>query len=116
MHTALPCAGNPAFAASRSAATGSANELTPGEMPSVIFGRDESRRHGKFLPASYRRRLQHEAKATAHSVRTFVVLLKLRRRGGMLRLRHADVKRARSNVAATIFANPAPTIMARTLA
>src|ERR1700729_518815 len=36
------------------AATGSAHELTPGEMPSVIFGRDENRRHGNFHPASYR--------------------------------------------------------------
>jgi hypothetical protein len=30
------------------AATGSAHDLTPGEIPSVIFGRDENRRHGKF--------------------------------------------------------------------
>jgi hypothetical protein len=36
------------------AATGSAHELTPGEMPSVIFGRDENQRHGNFHPASYR--------------------------------------------------------------
>jgi hypothetical protein len=36
------------------AATGSVHELTPGEMPSVIFGRDENRRHGNFYPASYR--------------------------------------------------------------
>ncbi len=36
------------------AATGSAHELTPGEMPTVIFGRDENRRHGNFHPASYR--------------------------------------------------------------
>jgi hypothetical protein len=32
------------------AATGSVHELTPGEMPSVIFGRDENRRHGNFHP------------------------------------------------------------------
>jgi hypothetical protein len=36
------------------AATGSAHELTPGEVPSVIFGHDENRRHGNFHPASYR--------------------------------------------------------------
>src|ERR1700722_460484 len=36
------------------AATGSVHELTPGEMPSVIFGSDENRRHGNFHPASYR--------------------------------------------------------------
>jgi hypothetical protein len=36
------------------AAIGSVHELTPGEMPSVIFGSDESRRHGNFHAASYR--------------------------------------------------------------
>jgi hypothetical protein len=30
------------------------HELTLGEMPSVIFGRNENRRHGNFHPASYR--------------------------------------------------------------
>lgn len=35
-------------------ATGSVHELTPGEMPSVIFGRDENRGHGNFHPTSYR--------------------------------------------------------------
>ncbi|MFZ1009660.1 MAG: hypothetical protein WAN65_22670 [Candidatus Sulfotelmatobacter sp.] len=35
-------------------ATGSVHDLTPGEMPSVIFGRDENRLHGNFHPASYR--------------------------------------------------------------
>jgi hypothetical protein len=35
-------------------ATGAPHELTPGEVPSVIFGRDENRRHGNFHPASYR--------------------------------------------------------------
>src|ERR1700675_610294 len=34
--------------------SGSVHELTAGEMPSVIFGRSESRQHGNFLPASYR--------------------------------------------------------------
>jgi hypothetical protein len=33
--------------------SGSVHELTAGEMPSVIFGRSESRQHGNFLPASY---------------------------------------------------------------
>jgi hypothetical protein len=33
---------------------GSVHELTTGEMPSVIFGRNESRQHGNFYPASWR--------------------------------------------------------------
>jgi Restriction Endonuclease associating with ARP len=33
---------------------GSVHELTAGELPSVIFGRDEALRHGNFHPASYR--------------------------------------------------------------
>src|ERR1700745_104899 len=33
---------------------GSLHELTAGEMPSVIFGCNESRQHGNFYPASYR--------------------------------------------------------------
>jgi hypothetical protein len=33
---------------------GSVHELTAGEMPSVIFGRNEGRQHGNFYPASYR--------------------------------------------------------------
>jgi hypothetical protein len=33
---------------------GSIHELTAGEMPSVIFGCNESRQHGNFYPASYR--------------------------------------------------------------
>jgi len=33
---------------------GSVHELTAGEMPSVIFGCNESRQHGNFYPASYR--------------------------------------------------------------
>lgn len=33
---------------------GSIHELTAGEMPSVIFGRNESGQHGNFYPASYR--------------------------------------------------------------
>ena len=33
---------------------GSVHELTTGEMPSVIFGCNESRQHGNFYPASYR--------------------------------------------------------------
>ncbi len=33
---------------------GSLHELTAGEMPSVIFGSNESRQHGNFYPASYR--------------------------------------------------------------
>jgi len=33
--------------------SGSVHELTAGEMPSVIFGRSESRQHGNFLPVSY---------------------------------------------------------------
>jgi hypothetical protein len=32
---------------------GSVHELTAGEMPSVIFGCNESRQHGNFYPASY---------------------------------------------------------------
>jgi len=31
---------------------GSLHELTAGEMPSVIFGSNESRQHGNFYPAS----------------------------------------------------------------
>ena len=34
--------------------SGSVHELTAGEMPSVIFGRSESRQHGNFHSASYR--------------------------------------------------------------
>ena len=33
---------------------GSLHELTSGEMPSVIFGRNESRQHGNFYLASWR--------------------------------------------------------------
>jgi hypothetical protein len=33
---------------------GSVHELTAGETPSVIFGRNESRQHGNFYPASWR--------------------------------------------------------------
>lgn len=33
---------------------GSVHELTAGEMPSVIFGRNEHGQHGNFHPASYR--------------------------------------------------------------
>jgi len=33
---------------------GSLHELTAGEMPSVIFGCNESRQHGNFYPASWR--------------------------------------------------------------
>jgi hypothetical protein len=33
---------------------GSIHELTASEMPSVIFGCNESRQHGNFYPASYR--------------------------------------------------------------
>jgi len=33
---------------------GSLHELTAGEMPSVIFGCNESQQHGNFYPASYR--------------------------------------------------------------
>jgi hypothetical protein len=33
---------------------GSLHELTAGEMPSVIFGCNESREHGNFYPAAYR--------------------------------------------------------------
>jgi hypothetical protein len=36
------------------AANGSLHELTTGEMPSVIFGRNENRQHGNFYPASWR--------------------------------------------------------------
>jgi hypothetical protein len=36
------------------ATNGSLHELTAGETPSVIFGRNESRQHGNFYPASYR--------------------------------------------------------------
>jgi hypothetical protein len=36
------------------ALNGSLHELTAGEMPSVIFGRNESRQHGNFYPASNR--------------------------------------------------------------
>jgi hypothetical protein len=45
------------------AATGSVRELTPGEMPSVIFGRAENRRHGNFHPASYRKRRARTCRA-----------------------------------------------------
>ena len=34
------------------AATGSVHELTPGEMPSVIFGSDENRRRRTTSPPS----------------------------------------------------------------
>ena len=34
--------------------TGSAHELTAGELPSVIFGRSGKRQHGNFHPASFR--------------------------------------------------------------
>jgi hypothetical protein len=34
--------------------SGSVHELTQGEMPSVIFGRDLQRQHGNFCPVSYR--------------------------------------------------------------
>jgi hypothetical protein len=34
--------------------SGSVHELTTGEMPSVIFGRNQSRQHGNFHPSSYR--------------------------------------------------------------
>jgi hypothetical protein len=33
---------------------GSVHELTAGEMPSVIFGCNESRQHGNFYPSSWR--------------------------------------------------------------
>jgi hypothetical protein len=36
------------------AMNGSVHELTASEMPSVIFGRNESRQHGNFYPASWR--------------------------------------------------------------
>jgi hypothetical protein len=36
------------------AANGSLHELTTGETPSVIFGRNENRQHGNFYPASWR--------------------------------------------------------------
>jgi hypothetical protein len=32
------------------AATGAVHELTPGEMPTVIFGQNETRRHGISIP------------------------------------------------------------------
>jgi hypothetical protein len=35
-------------------ANGSLHELTTGETPSVIFGRNENRQHGNFYPASWR--------------------------------------------------------------
>ena len=38
---------------------GSLHELTAGEMPSVIFGSNESRQHGNFYPASYRNICAH---------------------------------------------------------
>src|SRR5438445_4255284 len=41
------------------AMNGSLHELTTGEMPSVIFGRNESRQHGNFHPASYRNICAH---------------------------------------------------------
>ena len=59
------------------ATTGSVHELTPGETPSVIFGREENRRHGNFHPASYRnicanpqwaRRLRKVHTSLAHAV------------------------------------------------
>src|ERR1035438_4452311 len=34
--------------------SGSLHELTTGETPSVIFGRNENRQHGNFYPASWR--------------------------------------------------------------
>lgn len=34
--------------------TGSVNELTTGEIPSVIFGRNETGQHGNFHPTSFR--------------------------------------------------------------
>lgn len=36
------------------AMNGSLHELTAGETPSVIFGRNENRQHGNFYPASWR--------------------------------------------------------------
>ncbi len=36
------------------AMNGSLHALTAGEMPSVIFGRNENRQHGNFYPASWR--------------------------------------------------------------
>ena len=33
---------------------GSVHEMTAADVPSVIFGRNESRQHGNFYPASYR--------------------------------------------------------------
>ena len=33
---------------------GSVHELTAGELPSVIFGRNDNRQHGNFYPASWR--------------------------------------------------------------
>jgi len=35
-------------------ATGSLHALTPGEIPSVIFGRNECGAHANFHPVSYR--------------------------------------------------------------
>src|SRR3989441_4011226 len=38
---------------------GSLHELTAGEMPSIIFARNESRQHGNFYPASYQNICAH---------------------------------------------------------
>src|SRR5207245_1496443 len=38
---------------------GSVHETTAAEVPSVIFGRNESRQHGNFYPASYRNICAH---------------------------------------------------------
>jgi hypothetical protein len=40
-------------------AHGALHELTTGETPSIIFGRNESRQHGNFYPASYRNICAH---------------------------------------------------------
>src|SRR5579864_9076473 len=44
---------------------GSVHELTAGEMPSVIFGRNESRPHGNFYPTSWRNVCANPAVAPA---------------------------------------------------
>jgi hypothetical protein len=43
------------------AAEGSLHELAEGEVPSVIFGRNQSGRHGNFHPTSYRNILANPA-------------------------------------------------------
>jgi hypothetical protein len=40
-------------------AHGALHELTSADVPSVIFGRNESRQHGNFYPASYRNICAH---------------------------------------------------------